>query len=278
MLLLGLWRWPRLSSPPWTEWVWESERRKERGRLSALYKELVLLMKSPWQMGLILEVSHNHRDLQLAHMHTHILALVKCAPDSLSLPFLALFTLCLSHPAFLSSSLCSSFIHRKIWLKRPGFQAKKLLPCTPPPLDLPPPAPLLPLSLLSPPASGFVHTSSKKPLFQADYLWPAVWRRALYVITPCSRQRHRWVWEIKMLQALSPLIGFPQFRAHPPKYRWTLYKKPVMLKHTFMHILIYVYPYIYIRTVYTSMYTHTSYVCIDMCVYIRIYLHVCMYT
>lgn len=71
-----------------------------------------------------------------AHIYTHthmlFLALVKCAPDSLSLPFLALFTLCLSHPAFLSSSLCSSFIHRKIWLKRPGFQAKKLLPCTPP--------------------------------------------------------------------------------------------------------------------------------------------------
>lgn len=77
--------------------VYESQRKKERVRLSALYKELVLLMKSPWQMGLILEVSHNHRDLQLAREHTHtlFLPLVKYAPDSLSL-FLALFTLCFS--------------------------------------------------------------------------------------------------------------------------------------------------------------------------------------
>lgn len=35
-------------------------RKVQRVRLSAFYKERVLLMKSPWQMGLFLEVSHNH--------------------------------------------------------------------------------------------------------------------------------------------------------------------------------------------------------------------------
>lgn len=61
------------------------------GVLSALYKALVLIMKSPWQMGLISEVSH--RFAAGCHTpgstYTLSLFLVKCAP---SLSLLVLFT------------------------------------------------------------------------------------------------------------------------------------------------------------------------------------------
>lgn len=131
-----------------------------------------------------------------------------------------------------SASFYPPLCARLLFIERFGrgiqaFRPKKLLPCSPPSNTLRSPSacPTL-LPLLSPPTSGFVHTSSKKPLFRTDYLWPAVCRGTLYVITPWSRQRHRWV-----LQELSPLIGFPQFRAHRPKCRRTLCKKPVILKY-----------------------------------------------
>lgn len=130
MLLLGLWRWPRLSSPPWTEWVWESESRKERGRLSALYKELVLLMKSPWQMGLILEMSHNHRDLQLAHMHTYTHTHTCFSSLLLSVP------LTVYHSLFSLFSLCASLIQpfypplcaRLLFIERFGWSVQAFRP------------------------------------------------------------------------------------------------------------------------------------------------------
>lgn len=105
MLLLELWRWPRLSSPPWTDQVLESKRKKERGKLSALYKELVLLMITLADGSYLGSVPQPPRFAagSLAHTYTHMLflSLVKCASDSLSLPFLTLFTPCLS----LTSSL-----------------------------------------------------------------------------------------------------------------------------------------------------------------------------
>lgn len=178
-----------------------------------------------------------------------------------SSPLLSSFFSCSFHSVplllILSSSLYPLLCARLLFIDRFGqcVQAfrPKLLPCTPPGLSLL--TPLFPL-LLPPPASGFVHTSNKKLFFffsffyQADYLHPAVWGRALYAITPCSRKRHRWVLEIKMLQALSPLIGFSQFRAHPPKIQpstLSAKKKPVMLKLT-----IYSYTLICINNHFTS--------------------------
>lgn len=83
---------------------------RERGTLSALYNVLVLIMKSPWQMGLIPEVSHRFAATShaLGSTYTLFLFLVKCTPDTPSLPFLALFTpfslLSFRPPPFISLS------------------------------------------------------------------------------------------------------------------------------------------------------------------------------
>lgn len=93
-------------------------RETHRVRLSALYKELVLLMKSPWQMGLFLEVSHNHWDLQRAFTHTHIQfpLLLLSVPLTVHLYFFSstLFTLYLF--LILSSPLYPPFCARLLFI------------------------------------------------------------------------------------------------------------------------------------------------------------------
>lgn len=149
-------------------------------------KELVLLMKSPRQMGLILEVSHRCRDLQLARtcarVHApffffilpHLPLLLSVAPRSLSLhlltpstrrPSLSLsFSLQLSlvysfYPS--SSSLALVFYSYKDLAEASRLSGQnKPAPCPPPHLPNPclttttttpppPPVPLYPLPVLS---------------------------------------------------------------------------------------------------------------------------------
>lgn len=111
---------------------------------------------------------------------THILyfsSLVKCASDCLSLLFLVLFTLCI--PLILSFSLRPLLCARLLFVKRfdlgsQAFQAKTtalLLPH----IHIISPT-LFPSIRSSTHTERFVHTSSKTPLFQADYLWLAVWK------------------------------------------------------------------------------------------------------
>lgn len=150
--------------------------KQERGRLSTLHKEFVLLMITLADGSYLGSVLPPPR--LLAHMrtykHTCFSSLLLSVPLTVSPCLFSLFSLrpSLSHPVclFSSSSLRSSFIHVEIWLRRPGFQAKKTTAMPPHPsthtLRFPCPI-LLPL-----PASRFVHTSSKKPLHQDDYLQP----------------------------------------------------------------------------------------------------------
>lgn len=94
-------------------------------------------------MGLFSEVSHRFAAgwPALGSTYTLFLFPVKCAAGAPSLPFLLS-----SHRGprsrpvllLLSCSLRLSFIHRKIWPRRPGFQAKNPLPA-PPPTTTPPP-------------------------------------------------------------------------------------------------------------------------------------------
>lgn len=121
-------------------------------------KELVLLMKSPRQMGLILEVSHRCRDLQLARTCTRVHAPffffysppppppVKCGPSQPVTPFTHSFH---SPPISLSLSLVYSFYPSSSSLALVFYSYKDLVeasrlsgqnkPATCPPPHLPKP-------------------------------------------------------------------------------------------------------------------------------------------
>lgn len=239
MLLLGVWRWPRRPCPPLMQCLCNIARKKTESAFECPVQRGCIINEITLADGSHLGTPPPPTTTEICSWLTctHILyfsSLVTCASDCLSLLFLVLFTLGTS--LNLSFSLDPLLCARLFFIKRfdLGSQAfrPKLQPHSRPtstssPFTCPT---LFPSFHSSTHTERFVHTSSKAPLFQADYRW-----LAFYVETPAVEKDKDGCLRLKWCRPLLLLTGFPKFRAHTQKIQ--LSSLSAKMKHQIMHTL-----------------------------------------